>query len=147
MRKLLVSASLVLLIAGCSMKQRDFIPNGSGVTLAPTDPLKVEVLDSIPRGLVIGTILVDRSKAKDTADIIAQAKVKAGAIGADFIVWEDSLGTIPSASPTPASGVPAPNSGALGHDAALPEPLPEQTAEKVPKARFTAGIFLSDGRH
>ena len=96
--------------------------------------------------MVIGTVLVDRAKAKDTASIIQQAKIEAAAVGGDFVVWEDSLGTAPSAASTP--GAPAPptaDSGELGHASALPDATPpEETAEKVPKARFTVGIFVPD---
>jgi len=137
----------LLLVAGCATHQRDFIPNGAGVDLSPTNPDHIQVLDSIPRGMVIGTILVDRSKAKNIADIINMARAKAAAVGGDFIVWEDSLGTIASpatASPTAVS----PDPDVLGHSSALPEggPLPEETAEKTPKARFTVGIFIPGGR-
>jgi hypothetical protein len=114
------------------------------MNLAPTNPAHIQVLESVPRGMIIGTVLVDRAKAKNTDDIIEQARQRAASVGGDFIVWEDSLGTSPSASETPAGpAVPTPNTGALGHAAALPaEPLPEQMTEKVPKARFTVGIFL-----
>jgi len=138
----------LLPLAGCASHPHDFIPNGAGVNLAPTNPAHIQVLDSIPRGMVIGTVLVDRAKAKNTEGIIEAAREKAAAVGGDFIVWEDSLGTVASASPAPAPGGPPPsaNSGELGHDAALPsEPLPEDTTEKTPKARFTVGIFLPGG--
>jgi hypothetical protein len=133
----------LLILAGCASHPRDFIPNGAGVNLAPTNPDHIQVLDSVPRGMVIGTILVDRSKAKDTDGIIAMAKAKAAAVGADFIVWEDSLGTMPVATPPPGGPPTAePNSGELGHGAALPEPSPENMPEKTPKAQFTVGIFM-----
>lgn len=148
-RSLLFTVLVLLLIAGCASHQRDFIPNGAGVDLAPTSPDHIQVLDSIPRGMVIGTILVDRSKAKNIADIINMARVKAASVGGDFIVWEDSLGTIaaPASTPGPAEP-PNPNSGELEHGSALPEggPLPEETSEKTPKARFTVGIFIPGGR-
>lgn len=89
----------VLFLAGCASHPRDFIPNGAGANLPPTNPAHIQVLDSVPRGMIIGTVLVDRAKAKNTADIIEQAREKAAAVGGDFIVWEDSLGTSPSASP------------------------------------------------
>jgi hypothetical protein len=95
--------------------------------------------------MIIGTVLVDRAKAPDTAAIIAAAREKAAAAGGDFIVWEDSLGTSPGETPAPGpSNIPSANSGQLQHDAALPPP--EQTVEKSPKARFTVGIFLP-GQH
>jgi hypothetical protein len=134
---------LAILLAGCASHPKDFIPNGAGVNLAPTDPAHIQVLDSIPRGMVIGTILVDRSKAKNTQEIIQMAKVKAASLGADFIVWEDSLGTLPVATPTPGEA-PSANNGEIGHSMADVEPPPaEETVEKTPKARFTVGIFLS----
>jgi hypothetical protein len=135
---------LAILLAGCaSSHPKDFIPNGAGVNLAPTDPAHIQVLDSIPRGMVIGEILVDRSKAKNTQEIIQMAKVKAASLGADFIVWEDSLGTLPVATPTPGEA-PSANNGEVGHSMADVEPPPaEETVEKTPKARFTVGIFLS----
>lgn len=136
----------LLLVAGCASHPRDFIPNGAGVSLEPTNPAHILVLNSIPKGMVIGTVLVDRSKAKNTNDIIEMAREKAAAVGGDFIVWEDSLGTLPAATPAPgAPAEPNANSEALGHGAALPaETPPEETVEKVPKARFTVGIFLPD---
>ncbi|HEX4084697.1 MAG TPA: hypothetical protein VHY22_07300 [Chthoniobacteraceae bacterium] len=139
-----------ILAAGCastSHHNKDFIPTGASLNLEPTNPDHIQVLNSIPRGMVIGTILVDRSKAKNIAEIVQMAKIKAASVGGDFIVWEDSLGTVA----TPASTAPAmPNSDntSLGHDAALPaETPPEETSEKAPKARFTVGIFLPDGAH
>jgi len=138
----------LLLLASCASHPRDFIPNGAGVNLPPTDPAHVQVLDSIPDGMVIGTILVDRSKATNTDDIIQAARIKAASVGGDFIVWEDSLGTTPVATPTPGAAPPPPNSGDLGHDASLPaETPPEETFEKAPKARFTVGIFLQQPQH
>lgn len=134
-----------LIVAGCATHQRDFIPNGAGVNLAPTDPSHIQVLESVPRGMVIGTVLVDRSKAKDTNEIIQQARQKAAAVGGDFIVWEDSLGTLPTATPAPGAGPvpPSNDSGQLGHTSANPDvPPPEETIEKTPKARFTVGIFV-----
>jgi hypothetical protein len=138
-------AVAAIIAAGCASHPKDFIPNGATVKLPPTDPANVKVLDSIPRGMVIGTVLVDRAKAQDTASIIAQARKQAAAQGADFIVWEDSLGTAPGATPEPGSPpASAQDIGTLGHTtAAVPESsLPEQTVEKIPKARFTAGIFI-----
>jgi hypothetical protein len=133
-----------LLLAGCAHHARDFIPTGAGVKLDPTDPAHVQVLDSIPRGMIIGTVLVDRAKAKNTQEIIDTARIKAAAVGGDFIVWEDSLGTLPVATPAPGGPpVPSTNSGDLGHATANIEPPPELTVEKTPKARFTVGIFLS----
>ena len=73
-----------LLLAGCALHPRDFIPNGAGVNLQPTDPAHVQVLDSIPRGMIIGTVLVDRSKAKNTQDIIEAARVKSSLGGRRF---------------------------------------------------------------
>ncbi len=145
MRKSLlpISFAALLILASCASHQRDFIPNGAGVNLEPTNPDHIQVLNDIPKGMVIGTILVDRSKAKDTDEIIEAAKIKAAAVGGDFIVWEDSLGTIPEATPTPGAGPPPPDTGGLGHDASLPaETPPEEMTEKAPKARFTVGIFL-----
>jgi hypothetical protein len=150
MRHPLIALSLaLLLLASCASHPRDFIPNGAGVNLPPTDPAHIQVLDSIPDGMVIGTILVDRSKARNTDDIIQAARVKAASVGGDFIVWEDSLGTIPVATPTPGEAAPpAPNTGDLGHDAALPAATPpEEMSEKAPKARFTVGIFLQEPHH
>lgn len=136
-----------LLLGGCA-SQRDFIPNGAGVNLEPTNPEHIQVLDSVPRGMVIGTVLVDRSKAKNTAEIIEMARQKAAAVGADFIVWEDSLGTAPVPGASPGGpAIPDANTGGLGHGTAMVEPPPEQTVEKTPKARFTVGIFMPDGRH
>jgi len=139
----------LVLAGGCASHPKYFIPNGSGVSLSPTDPASIRVLDSVPRGMVIGTVLVDRAKAKNTDAIIAQARQEAAAVGGDFIVWEDSLGTAPG--PTPEPGAPPPSQqdyGSLGHTtAAVPdEALPEQEAEKTPKARFTVGIFLPGGQ-
>ena len=137
---------LAVLLGSCASHPKDFIPNGAGVNLAPTDPAHVQVLDSIPRGMVIGTILVDRSKAKNTQEIIQMAKVKAASLGADFIVWEDSLGTLPVATPTPGEA-PSANNGEVGHAMAdTSGPPPEETTEKRPEARFTVGIFLSGGQ-
>lgn len=139
--------SLTLLLPGCASRPRDFIPNGAAANLEPTNPDHIRVFDSIPRGMVIGTVLVDRSKAHDTGEIIEMARIKAAAVGGDFIVWEDSLGTVPSAesgSPTPPPSAPDP--GTLGHSTAA-VPSPELTPEKTPKARFTVGIFLPDARH
>jgi len=136
-----------LYLTGCASHPRDFVPNGAGVNLAPTNPAHIQVLDSIPKGMVIGTVLVDRSKAKNTAEIIETARERAAAVGGDFIVWEDSLGTLPSASATPVGPqTPESNAGNLGHAAALPEILPEETTEKTPKARFTVGIFIGGQR-
>jgi len=138
----------LLFLAGCASHPRDFIPNGAGANLAPTNPAHIQVLDSIPRGMVIGTVLVDRSKAKNTAEIIEMARQRAASVGGDFIVWEDSLGTSPSE--TSEAGAPTPPSseaGSLGHGGSpMDEPEPEQTVEKTPKARFTVGIFLPGGR-
>jgi hypothetical protein len=137
-----------LLLAGCaSHTSHDFIPNGAALNLAPTDAAHIQVLDSIPRGMIIGTVLVDRSKAHDTADIIAAARQKAAAVGGDFIVWEDSLGTLPVATPTPGEPMPSQNTGELGHGTANVEPVPEETTEKTPKARFTVGIYLDQPTH
>ena len=135
-----------LFLAGCASHQRDFISNGAGVNLAPTNPAHIQVLDSVPRGMVIGTVLVDRAKAQNTNEIIEQARQKAAAVGADFIVWEDSLGTLPVATPTPGGAPPpTPNSGSLGHGGSImDEPRPESMTEKTPKARFTVGIFLPE---
>jgi hypothetical protein len=132
-----------LLLAGCaSPHPRYFIPNGAGVDLGPTNPAHIQVLESVPRGMVIGTVLVDRAKAKNTAGIIETAREEAAAVGGDFIVWEDSLGTLPTATPTPGEpAAPNTDSGELGHSSSLPPP-PEETSEKSPKARFTVGIFL-----
>ena len=136
---------LAILLAGCASHPKDFIPNGAGVNLAPTDPAHVQVLDSIPKGMVIGEILVDRSKARNTQEIIQMAKVKAASLGADFIVWEDSLGTLPVATPTPGEPAPSANNGEVGHSMAdTSGPPPEETTEKTPKARFTVGIFLGN---
>jgi hypothetical protein len=140
------TATLVLLLAGCASHQRDFIPNGAGANLPPTSPDHIQVLDSIPRGMVIGTVLVDRAQAKNTADIIRTAREKAAAAGGDFIVWEDSLGTLPVATPTPGEPAPSQNNGELGHPiATVGTPPPETMSEKTPKARFTVGIFLPGG--
>ena len=134
-----------LLLAGCAFHPKDFIPNGAGVNLAPTDPAHIQVLDSIPRGMIIGTILVDRGKGKNTQEIIQMAKVKAASVGADFIVWEDSLGTLPVATPTPGEPIPSAANGELAHATADVEAPPsEEMVEKTPKARFTAGIFIPD---
>jgi hypothetical protein len=132
-----------LLLASCASHPHDFIPNGAGVNLAPTDPAHVQVLDSIPRGMIIGTVLVDRSKAKNIQGIIEAARVKAAAVGGDFIVWEDSLGTLPVATPTPGEA-PTEANGELGHASANVDMPPEETTERTPKARFTVGIFLAD---
>ena len=147
MRTFLIPALLAsFFLAGCASHPRDFVSNGATTNLPPTDPAHIQVFDSVPRGMVMGTVLVDRSKAKNTAEIIGQARIKAASVGGDWIVWEDSLGTSPSASATPAGpAVPAPNGGDLAHSAALPEPLPEETLEKSPQARFTVGIFLPEG--
>jgi hypothetical protein len=148
MRISLISAFLLaIVLSGCASHPRDFVPNGAaGANLPPTNPAHIQVLDSVPRGMVIGTVLVDRSKAANTAAIIDMARQKAAAVGGDFIVWEDSLGTSPAASPAAgAPSVPDPNSGAMGHSASLPEPAPEQVFEKAPQARFTVGIFLPEG--
>ena len=153
MRKPVIFALLAatIIAAGCATSShkhnKDFIPTGAGLTLEPTNPDHIQVLNSIPRGMVIGTILVDRSKAKNIDDIVQMAKLKAASVGGDFIVWEDSLGTV--AVPA-ATGPSAPNADntSLGHDAALPAETPaEETSEKAPKARFTVGIFLPDGSH
>jgi hypothetical protein len=138
------AALAALLLAGCASHPRDFIPNGAGANLGPTDPAHVQVLDDIPKGMVIGTLLVDRSKARTTDEIIEAARIRAASLGADWIVWEDSLGIVPTPSATPnVGGPPDPNTGSLPHDASLPvETPPEQTAEKSPKARFTIGIFV-----
>ena len=73
------------------------------------------------------------------------ARQKAASVGGDFIVWEDSLGTLPVATPTPGEAAPSQANGELGHETATGEqPLPEETAEKRPEARFTVGIFLPD---
>ena len=137
----------VLFLAGCASHQRDFIPNGAGVNLAPTNPAHIQVLDSIPRGLIIGTVLVDRAKATNTNAMIEQARQKAAAVGGDFIVWEDSLGTTPAATPVPGGEAPNPENGTLAHSAAMSDVTPpdEATMEKTPKARFTVGIFLPEG--
>jgi len=134
-----------LLLAGCASHPKDFIPNGAGLNLQPTDPAHIQVLDSIPRGMIIGTVLVNRAKAQNTQEIIQMAKVRAASVGGDFIVWEDSLGTLPVATPTPGEPAPSQANGELGHataDVAVPQP--EETVEKTPKARFTVGIFISD---
>jgi hypothetical protein len=131
-----------LLLAGCASHPHDFIPNGAGVNLEPTNPAHIQVLDAIPRGMIIGTVLVDRSKAKNTQDIIDAARQKAAAVGGDFIVWEDSLGTLPSPSATPAGEAPTSTNGELAHPSSLVDMPPEETSEKTPKARFTVGIFL-----
>jgi hypothetical protein len=137
-------AAAVLPVA-CATHPKDFIPNGAGVNLAPTDPAHIQVLDSIPRGMVIGTILVDRAKAKNTQEIIQMAKVKAASVGGDFIVWEDSLGTLPVATPTPGEAPPNADYGEVGHSMAESEvPPAEDSQEKTPKARFTVGIFLGN---
>jgi len=138
----------VLLLAGCASHPRDFIPNGTGVNLAPTNPEHIQVLDSVPRGMVIGTVLVDRAKAQNTSAMIELARQKAAAVGGDFIVWEDSLGTVPVATPTPGGQTPPnSNTGSLGHATSMmDEPPPENTVEKTPKARFTVGIFLPEAR-
>jgi hypothetical protein len=133
-----------LLLAGCASHSRDFIPTGAGVSLEPTNPAHIQVLDAIPRGMIIGTVLVDRSKAQNTQEIIDTARKKAAAVGGDFIVWEDSLGTLPSAAATPAGETPTSTNGELGHASALVDMPPEATSEKTPKARFTVGIFLPD---
>jgi hypothetical protein len=149
MRPVFQSLLAVLLLGGCaSHSQRDFIPNGAGVNLAPTNPDHIQVLESVPRGMIIGTVLVDRSKAKNTEEIIAQARQKAAAVGGDFIVWEDSLGTLaPAETPAPGAAPTPSNAGSLGHGGSImDEPPPEQTAEKTPKARFTVGIYLPEGR-
>jgi hypothetical protein len=134
----------VFLLAGCASHPHDFIPNGAGVNLAPTNPAHIVVLDSIPRGMIIGTVLVDRTKAKDTQEIIEAARQKAAAVGGDFIVWEDSLGTLPVATPTPGEA-PSQNNGELAHAIAgtVDSVPPEETSEKRPEARFTVGIFLA----
>jgi hypothetical protein len=135
-----------LFLAGCASHPRDFIPNGAGVNLEPTNPAHIQVLDSIPRGMIIGTVLVDRAKARDTQEIIEAARERAASVGGDFIVWEDSLGTLPVATPTPGEA-PSQNNGELGHSIANVEgPPPEETTEKTPKARFTVGIFLPEQR-
>jgi hypothetical protein len=149
MHKHLLAASpfllAILLLFGCASHPKDFISNGAATNLPPTDPAHVKVLDEIPRGMIIGTILVDRSKGKNTQDIIALAKVKAASVGGDFIVWEDSLGTLPVATPTPGEPVPSQANGELAHATAdIEGPPPETTTEKTPKARFTVGIFISD---
>jgi hypothetical protein len=144
--KLVFSGLLALCsIAGCASHPRDFIPNGAGMNLEPTNPDHIQVLNSIPRGMIIGTVLVDRSKATNTQDIIQAARVRAASVGGDFIVWEDSLGTLPVATPTPGEPAPSQNNGELGHPIATVDgPPPEETMEKTPKARFTVGIFLPD---
>jgi hypothetical protein len=135
----------MLLLFGCATHPKDFIPNGAGVNLQPTDPAHIKVLNEVPRGMIIGTILIDRSKGKNTQDIIAAAKAKAASVGGDFIVWEDSLGTLPVATPTPGSAPPSADYGELAHSTASTlGPPPEETTEKTPKARFTVGIFISD---
>jgi hypothetical protein len=131
-----------LWLAGCASHPRDFIPNGAGVDLTPTNPAHIQVLESIPQGMIIGTVMVDRSKAKNTQEIIEMAKEKAASVGGDFIVWEDSLGTLPVATPTPGEPAPSQANGELAHATAGGEPLPEETTEKRPQARFTVGIFL-----
>jgi hypothetical protein len=147
-RFLASSLLAALLLAGCAPhSNHDFIPNGAALNLAPTDPAHIQVLDSVPRGMIIGTVLVDRSKAHNTADIIDTARQKAAAVGGDFIVWEDSLGTLPVATPTPGEPMPSQNTGELGHATANVEPVPEETAEKTPKARFTVGIYLDQPTH
>jgi hypothetical protein len=137
--------SVALLLASCASHPKDFIPNGAGVSLAPTDPAHIQVLNSVPRGMIIGTVLVDRAKAKNTQDIIEMAKQKAASVGGDFIVWEDSLGTLPVATPTPGE-VPTSQNGELRHQTAdFNAAEPEETIEKTPKARFTVGIFIPEG--
>jgi len=141
--------AVAMWLNGCASHPRDFIPNGAALNLEPTNPAHVQVLDSVPRGMIIGTVLVDRAQARNMNDIIAAAREKAAAVGGDFIVWEDSMGTSPSASPAaPGSDLPSPNSGELAHGTALPpvQPPDEQLAEKTPKARFTVGIYLPEGR-
>jgi len=133
----------MLLPAACASHPHDFIPNVAALNLPPTDPAHIHVLDEIPKGMVIGTIMVDRSKAKTTQDIIQLAKLKAASVGGDFIVWEDSLGTLPVATPTPGEPAPSQANGELAHSTAdVAGPPPEETNEKIPKARFTVGIFL-----
>jgi len=136
-----------LLLAGCAPHQHDFVPNGAAMNLEPTNPAHIQVLDSVPRGMIIGTVLVDRSKAHNTQEIIEAARVKAAAVGGDFIVWEDSLGTLPTATPTPGEPAPSANNGELAHATADAEPPPEELTERTPKARFTVGIFLPDKPH
>jgi hypothetical protein len=144
LRTALYALPAALFLAGCASHPHDFIPNGAGVNLEPTNPAHIQVLDSIPRGMIIGTVLVDRAKAKDTQAIIEAAKQKAAAVGGDFIVWEDSLGTLPVATPTPGEPAPSQSNGELGHSIADAGPPPEETTERTPKARFTVGIFLPD---
>jgi len=135
----------VLMMAGCASRPRDFIPNGAGLNLGPTNPAHIQVLNAIPRGMIIGTVLVDRSKAKNTQEIIEAARQRAASVGADFIVWEDSLGTLPAATPTPSEAAPSQTSGELGHAiAGTGGPPPEEMTEKRPQARFTVGIFLPE---
>ena len=137
--------STALLLASCASHSKDFIPNGSGLNLPPTDPAHIQVLNSVPRGMIIGTVLVDRAKGKNTQDIIAMAKEKAAAAGGDFIVWEDSLGTLPVATPTPGEGPPPSNTGEVGHATAdIEAPPSEEMVEKTPQARFTVGIFIPE---
>jgi hypothetical protein len=137
-----------VLLAGCaSPHSRDFIPTGAALNLEPTNPAHIQVLDSVPNGMIIGTILVDRSKAHNTQEIIDTARARAAAVGGDFIVWEDSLGTLPTATPTPGEPAPSQNNGELAHGTANVEgPPPEETNEKTPKARFTVGIYIQ-GSH
>jgi len=146
-RTALRASLTALLLAGCASHPRDFIPNGAALNLAPTDPAHVQVLDSIPRGMIIGTVLVDRSKAQNTQQIIQMAREKAASVGGDFIVWEDSLGTLPVATPTPGGPAPSQDNGELGHATAYAEPPPAETTEKTPKAQFTVGIFMDGGGH
>jgi hypothetical protein len=147
-RTLLRAGLIALLLAGCASRPHDFIPNGSGVKLDPTTPDHVQVLDSIPRGMIIGTILVDRTKAGNTQGIIAAAKVRAASVGGDFIVWEDSLGTEPVATPTPGEPAPTSTNGELAHGSAdydAPTGPAVEGNSKHPQARFTVGIFLPGG--
>jgi len=144
----IVSVGLLALVClgACATHPKDFISNGATEALPPTNPANIKVLDSIPRGMVIGTVLVDRSKAHDTNEIIEMAREKAASVGADFIVWEDSMGTAPSPSATPGAPAPVQDTGSLGHGtAAVPDQNPELTTQKTPKARFTVGIFLAGG--
>ena len=154
-KTLLPGFGALLLLAGCASHPRDFIPNGAGQNLPPTNPAHIQVLDAIPRGMVIGTILVDRSKAKDQADIVNLAREKAAAVGGDFIVWEDSVGLAPSSAPS-AGGVQGGSPPNVGHDSGTfghgsgPEAAtslePTFHSNNAPKAQFTVGIFLSEAK-
>lgn len=148
--KSLRAAFAFLFLTGCATHMRDFIPNGAGQNLPPTNPAHIQALDSVPgSSMVIGVVIVDRSKAGNTEDIIAQAKQKAAAAGGDFVVWEDSEGTAPGAAAEPETphgpaspGHDASNFGHTGPDAPADTNLLFHS--NTPKARFTVGIFLQN---